>query len=111
MARVIAVANQKGGVGKTTTDINLGAALAEHERDTLLVDLDPQSALSAGFGINSYDLDRSIYDVMVDARDVTLESIIQPVRPHLDVAPSNIDLAAAEMELVDPVQKRGVHRR
>jgi chromosome partitioning protein len=108
MARVIAVANQKGGVGKTTTVINLGAALAEYERDTLLVDLDPQSALSAGFGINSYDLDRSIYDIMVDARDVTLESIIQPVRPHLDVAPSNIDLAAAEMELISAIGREYV---
>jgi len=108
MARVIAVANQKGGVGKTTTVINLGAALAEHERDILLVDLDPQSALSAGFGINSYALDRSIYDVMVDAHDVTLESIIQPVRPHLDVAPSNIDLAAAEMELISAIGREYV---
>jgi len=103
MARVITVANQKGGVGKTTTVINLGAALAEYERDTLLVDLDPQAALSAGFGINSYALEKSIYNVMVDAYDVTLDSIIQPVRPHLDVVPSNIDLAAAEMELIPTI--------
>lgn len=108
MARVIAVANQKGGVGKTTTVINLGAALAEHGRDTLLVDLDPQAALSAGFGINSYALDTSIYEVMVYARDVTLESIIQPVRPHLDLAPSTIDLAAAEMELISAIGREYV---
>jgi len=108
MARVIAVANQKGGVGKTTTVINLGAALAEHGRDTLLVDLDPQAALSAGFGINSYALDRSIYDVMVDAHAVTLESIIQPVRAHLDIAPSTIDLAAAEMELISAIGREYV---
>jgi chromosome partitioning protein len=108
MTRVIAVANQKGGVGKTTTVINLGAALAEYERDILLVDLDPQSALSAGFGINSYALDKSIYNVMVDARDVSLESIILPVRPHLDVAPSNIDLSAAEMELISAIGREYV---
>ncbi len=108
MARVIAVANQKGGVGKTTTVINLGAALAEHGRDTLLVDLDPQAALSAGFGINSYALDRSIYDVMVDAHAVTLESIIRPVRAHLDIAPSTIDLAAAEMELISAIGREYV---
>lgn len=103
-ARVISIANQKGGVGKTTTVINLGAALAELGRKTLLVDLDPQSALSVGFGINSYELEQTVYNALVESDRVSLESIIHyEVRPDLDVAPSNIDLAAAEMELISAI--------
>lgn len=100
-ARVISIANQKGGVGKTTTVINLGAALAELGRKTLLVDLDPQSALSEGFGINSYELEETIYNALVESHISSLESVIHyGIRPNLDVVPSNIDLAAAEMELI-----------
>jgi chromosome partitioning protein len=101
LGRIIAVANQKGGVGKTTTAINLGAALAELGRKTLLIDLDPQAALSVGFGINSYELDETIYNALVDPANTSLQSIAHyEVRPNLDLVPSNIDLAAAEMELI-----------
>ncbi|HID65145.1 MAG TPA: ParA family protein [Anaerolineae bacterium] len=100
-ARVISIANQKGGVGKTTTVINLGAALAELGKRILLIDLDPQSALSVGFGINSYELEKTIYNVLVESDSTSLEGVIHyEVRPNLDVVPSNIDLAAAEMELI-----------
>lgn len=100
-ARIIAITNQKGGVGKTTTAINLGAALAELGRKTLLIDLDPQAALSVGLGINSYELEETIYNVLVESDSIGIESVIHyEIRHNLDVAPSNIDLAAAEMELV-----------
>ena len=99
MSAVIVIANQKGGVGKTTTAINLGAALAELERRTLLMDMDPQSALSGAMGLDSNSLSQTIYDVLIDS-GVPMRAIIRQVRPNLDVAPSNIDLAAAEVELV-----------
>ncbi len=99
MSVVIAIANQKGGVGKTTTAINLGAALAELGRHTLLMDMDPQSALSGAVGLDSNNLPQTIYNVLVDS-GVPMRAIIRQLRPNLDVAPSNIDLAAAEVELV-----------
>jgi chromosome partitioning protein len=102
MTVVIAIANQKGGVGKTTTAINLGAALVELERRALLVDLDPQSALSGAVGLDSNTLDRSIYNVLVDSR-LPIQEVIFSIRPNLDVVPSNIDLAAAEIELISAI--------
>lgn len=102
MTVVIAIANQKGGVGKTTTAINLGAALVELERRALLVDLDPQSALSGAVGLDSNALDRSIYNVLVDSR-LPIQEVIFSIRPNLDVVPSNIDLAAAEIELISAI--------
>jgi len=110
MSTVIAVANQKGGVGKTTTVINLGAALAEKDRRTLLIDLDPQAALSAGLGINSYQLEISIYNVLINSSTVSITEIIQSVRPNLDIAPSNIDLAAAEVELIAAIGREYILR-
>jgi chromosome partitioning protein len=109
MSVVIVVANQKGGVGKTTTAMNLGAALNELGQRVLLVDLDPQSALSAGLGVDSYQLDETIYDVSVDSH-VTMQSIIRPIRANLDVAPSNIDLAAAELELISAIGREYIFK-
>jgi chromosome partitioning protein len=99
MGVIIAVANQKGGVGKTTTVINLGAALAEKSKYTLLVDLDPQGGLALGFGVNAHDLDITLYNVLTDSR-IPLAGIVHHIRPHLDLVPSNIDLAVAEVQLV-----------
>ncbi|MDH7484897.1 MAG: AAA family ATPase [Anaerolineae bacterium] len=99
MGRVIAVVNQKGGVGKTTTVINLGAALAERQQRTLLIDLDPQAALSNSFGLQPDTLEHTIYNVLTGS-DFPLAAVIHPVRPFLDLVPANIDLAAAEAELV-----------
>lgn len=99
MGRVIAIANQKGGVGKTTTTINLGAALAEKEHYTLLVDCDPQGALSIGLGLPAYDLDLTLYSILTDTR-IPLAAVTHHIRPHLDLVPSNIDLASAELQLV-----------
>jgi chromosome partitioning protein len=109
MSVVIVIANQKGGVGKTTTAMNLGVALTELGQRILLVDLDPQSALSAGLGVDSYQLDETIYDVLVDSR-VTMQSVIRPIRANLDVVPSNIDLAAAEIELISAIGREYIFK-
>ncbi|MET0191520.1 MAG: ParA family protein [Pseudonocardia sediminis] len=102
-ARVIAVANQKGGVGKTTSTINLGAALAEYGRRVLLVDFDPQGALSVGLGVQAHELDSTIYNLLmekgVEADDVIRETTVE----GMDLLPSNIDLSAAEVQLVTEV--------
>lgn len=99
MGRVIAIANQKGGVGKTTTTINLGAALADKQHYTLLVDGDPQGALSIGLGLPAYDLDLTLYSILTDTR-IPIAAVTHRIRPHLDLVPSNIDLASAELQLV-----------
>ena len=102
-AVVVSMCNQKGGVGKTTSTINLGAALAEYGRRVLLVDLDPQGALSAGLGVPHYELAHTVHNLLVEPR-VAIDDVL--IRTHvegLDLVPSNIDLSAAEIQLVNEV--------
>jgi chromosome partitioning protein len=99
LPRILAIANQKGGVGKTTTSVNLGAALAELGFRILVIDLDPQGNATTGLGIDARNFERSMYDVLM--RDTSLEDCIEPTSTkNLFVAPSTIDLAGAEIELV-----------
>ncbi|MCQ9339780.1 ParA family protein [Corynebacterium phoceense] len=103
LATILSMCNQKGGVGKTTSTINLGACLAEAGRKVLLVDLDPQGALSAGLGLTHDEIEDTIYDVMLD-NQVSIHSAIKrtPIA-GLDLVPANIDLSAAEIQLVNEV--------
>ncbi|BBX08305.1 ParA family protein [Mycobacterium sp. ENV421] len=102
-ATVISMCNQKGGVGKTTSTINLGAALAEYGRRVLLVDLDPQGALSAGLGVPHYELTHTVHNLMIEPRVSIDEVLINTRVKNLDLVPSNIDLSAAEIQLVNEV--------
>ncbi|WP_235871112.1 ParA family protein [Rhodococcus spongiicola] len=104
-ARVIAMCNQKGGVGKTTSTINLGASLADYGRRVLLVDLDPQGALSAGLGVAHHDLDLTVHNLLVE-RKRSIDDVLMRTRIEgLDLLPSNIDLSAAEIQLVTEVAR------
>ncbi|SDJ24101.1 chromosome partitioning protein [Frankineae bacterium MT45] len=104
-ARVIALCNQKGGVGKTTSTINLGAALAEFGRRVLLVDFDPQGALSVGLGVQPHQLERTAYNLLME-RDVSIDDVVLKTSVSgLDMLPSNIDLSAAEVQLVGEVAR------
>jgi chromosome partitioning protein len=110
-ARIIAMCNQKGGVGKTTSTINLGAALAEYGRRVLLVDFDPQGALSVGLGINPHELDKTIYNTLME-RGTDVREVIRPTSvPNIDLLPANIDLSAAEVQLVGEVAREQVLSR
>ncbi len=104
-AKVIAMCNQKGGVGKTTSTINLGAAIAEFDRRVLLVDFDPQGALSVGLGLNAHELDLTVYNLLMQS-DVTVDDVLRKTDvPGMDLLPSNIDLSAAEIQLVNEVAR------
>ena len=109
-ARIIAMCNQKGGVGKTTTAINMSAALAEYGRKVLLVDYDPQGALSAGLGIVAHD-EVTIYDLMLDSSIDPKTAIKHTKIPGLDVIPANIELSAAEMKLVNEFSREKILSR
>lgn len=102
-AVVISMCNQKGGVGKTTSTINLGAALAEYGRKVLLVDLDPQGALSAGLGVPHYELAHTVHNLLVEPRVGIDDVLIHTRVDGMDLVPSNIDLSAAEIQLVNEV--------
>ncbi|MEK9599213.1 MAG: ParA family protein [Pontimonas sp.] len=109
-ARVIALCNQKGGVGKTTTTISLGGALAEYGRTVLMVDFDPQGALSAGLGVNTHDT-TTIYDLLI-GREKDVRKAIQPTKvAGIHVMPANIDLSAAEVHLVNEVAREQILAR
>lgn len=98
MAYVIALANQKGGVGKTTTSVNLGACLADEGQKVLLIDLDPQGNATSGLGVDKRQIEQSVYDVMIN--DVPITDVIQhSSHPGLDIAPTTIELSGAEVEL------------
>ena len=102
-ATIISMCNQKGGVGKTTSTINMGACLAEYGRKVLLVDLDPQGALSAGLGLTHDDIEDTIYDVMLDSHTSIHSAIQHTGVSGLDLVPANIDLSAAEIQMVNEV--------
>jgi chromosome partitioning protein len=100
--RIFAVANQKGGVGKTTTTTSVGAALAEMGHRVLIVDLDPQGNATTGLGVDARQFERSVYDVLLN--DVPLVDVVEPTGfPNLFVAPATLDLAAVEQELTSVI--------
>lgn len=104
MGKIIAIANQKGGVGKTTTSVNLGACLAYIGKRVLLVDVDPQGNATSGVGIEKADVEQCIYDILVD--DVDVKEVIKPSEvENLDIIPSTIQLAGAEIELVPTISR------
>ncbi|MFQ7473533.1 MAG: AAA family ATPase, partial [Anaerovoracaceae bacterium] len=100
MGRIIAIANQKGGVGKTTTTINLSACLAEAGQKVLLVDFDPQGNATSGVGLEKGYIDKTVYELLVDECQIE-ECLVKEVQENLDVLPSDVNLAGAEIELLD----------
>ena len=110
MERIIAVANQKGGVGKTTTAINLSACLAEAGKKVLTVDMDPQGNTTSGLGLEKGNIDNTVYEMLMG--ECTVDQCINPsVQERLDVLPSDVDLSGAEIELLDMEDKESILKK
>ena len=109
MGRIIAVANQKGGVGKTTTAINLSSCLAEKGKKVLAVDMDPQGNMTSGLGVDKNSVENTIYDLIIGESGIE-EVLRKDIMKNLDIIPANIDLSAAEIELIDVEDKEYIVR-
>lgn len=110
MGRIIAIANQKGGVGKTTTAINLSACLAEKGKKVLSIDMDPQGNMTSGLGLNKDEVEKTVYDLIIGETSIE-EVICKDALENLDVLPTNIDLSAAEIELIGIEEKEYIIKK
>ena len=110
MGKVIAVANQKGGVGKTTTAVNLASSLGASEFTTLLIDLDPQANCTSGVGIDPRNVSPTSYEVLIGTTDIE-QTILSTAMPYLDIVPSHINLVGAEIEMIDAVDRERVMKK
>ena len=109
MGRIIAIANQKGGVGKTTTAINLSACLAEAGQKVLVVDFDPQGNATSGFGLEKGHIDKTVYQMLIGENQIE-ECVREEVQKNLDILPSDVNLAGAEIELLEMDNKESLLR-